>query len=138
MKASAMTTENATNKIFFVLSNKEYYHWYFKDLVLSATRRLKELINWIIWNHDSKDHKLTSTLMQPPAKIIESLYFSSKGDKDTEMMKIRRNCWQLRWKKLAISKPTDVSEGFLAGKEVPIIQEPRGYLFFSSLISDIF
>ena len=76
--------------------------------------------------------------MQPRAKIIESLYFSSKGDKDTEMMKIRRNCWQLRWKKLAISKPTDVSEGFLAGKEVPIIQEPRGYLFFSSLISDIF
>ena len=26
MNASAMTTENATNKIFFVLSNKEYYH----------------------------------------------------------------------------------------------------------------
>ena len=98
MNASAMTTENATNKFFFVLSNKEYYHWYFKDLALSATRRLKELINWIIWNHDSKDHKLTRTLMQPRAKIIEYLYFSSKGDKDTEMMKIRRNCWQLRWK----------------------------------------
>ena len=39
---------------------------------------LKELINWIIWIHDSKDHKLTHTLMQPKVKIIESLYFSSK------------------------------------------------------------
>ena len=30
--------------------------------------------------------------MQPKAKIIESLYFSSKRGKDTEIRKMGRNC----------------------------------------------
>ena len=70
MKASAMTTENATNEIFIVLSKKEWYHRYFKGLVFSATRRV---------NHDSIDHKLTRILMQPKAKIIESLFSCKRG-----------------------------------------------------------
>ena len=78
MKASAMTTEMRQIKFWLSSVKKNSITDISKVLFCLPRDGLKELINGIIWIHDSKDRKLTHTLMQPKVKIIESLYFSSK------------------------------------------------------------